>query len=418
MVTFQNSTNQNSETKKVTMEVENPPQEGSGQQDQGRPTFYFTIDRKKEGNTNYYVTLVFKSPTSGRTLKKVFAILIPSNTKNKAFWNKNVIAGAVLRYFEEVPRIKIMNMKSKRELGNGVYRILKNVTARTRGTEILGEFEAAGKEYLEGGPKKPIPFASKYGGDEKRGGKEEKDPENSQENSADSPLTTATRSAIESIALPQPSTSVFKPGDTGATYAMIGKSKSGKTTFLVHNLNLLKEDELNQYNAIVYFTKSPNANPLADLDPRIRKRFIMVGRFCPKVLMAMKRINDETDLMFKFLVIFDDILQLRGQLLTECILTLRNSNISTALSIQYEKLMTPAQRASVHNVYIFNLRTEQWEFFLKGFIVGNIKEIVPPLRGVKRVWEVAQTMREVMNPFILYYDQVNDKTMFFRKAIK
>lgn len=418
MVTFQNSTNQNSETKKVTMEVENPPQEGSGQQDQGRPTFYFTIDRKKEGNTNYYVTLVFKSPTSGRTLKKVFAILIPSNTKNKAFWNKNVIAGAVLRYFEEVPRIKIMNMKSKRELGNGVYRILKNVTARTRGTEILGEFEAAGKEYLEGGPKKPIPFASKYGGDEKRGGKEEKDPENSQENSADSPLTTATRSAIESIALPQPSTSVFKPGDTGATYAMIGKSKSGKTTFLVHNLNLLKEEELNQYNAIVYFTKSPNANPLADLDPRIRKRFIMVGRFCPKVLMAMKRINDETDLMFKFLVIFDDILQLRGQLLTECILTLRNSNISTALSIQYEKLMTPAQRASVHNVYIFNLRTEQWEFFLKGFIVGNIKEIVPPLRGVKRVWEVAQTMREVMNPFILYYDQVNDKTMFFRKAIK
>lgn len=415
MVTFQNSTNQNSETKKVTMEVENPPQEGSGQQDQGRPTFYFTIDRKKEGNTNYYVTLVFKSPTSGRTLKKVFAILIPSNTKNKAFWNKNVIAGAVLRYFEEVPRIKIMNMKSKRELGNGVYRILKNVTARTRGTEILGEFEAAGKEYLEGGPKKPIPFASKYGGDEKR---EEKDPENSQENSADSPLTTATRSAIESIALPQPSTSVFKPGDTGATYAMIGKSKSGKTTFLVHNLNLLKEDELNQYNAIVYFTKSPNANPLADLDPRIRKRFIMVGRFCPKVLMAMKRINDETDLMFKFLVIFDDILQLRGQLLTECILTLRNSNISTALSIQYEKLMSPAQRASVHNVYIFNLRTEQWEFFLKGFIVGNIKEIVPPLRGVKRVWEVAQTMREVMNPFILYYDQVNDKTMFFRKAIK
>lgn len=415
MVTFQNSTNQNSETKKVTMEVENPPQEGSGQQDQGRPTFYFTIDRKKEGNTNYYVTLVFKSPTSGRTLKKVFAILIPSNTKNKAFWNKNVIAGAVLRYFEEVPRIKIMNMKSKRELGNGVYRILKNVTARTRGTEILGEFEAAGKEYLEGVPKKPIPFASKYGGDEKR---EEKDPENSQENSADSPLTTATRSAIESIALPQPSTSVFKPGDTGATYAMIGKSKSGKTTFLVHNLNLLKEDELNQYNAIVYFTKSPNANPLADLDPRIRKRFIMVGRFCPKVLMAMKRINDETDLMFKFLVIFDDILQLRGQLLTECILTLRNSNISTALSIQYEKLMTPAQRASVHNVYIFNLRTEQWEFFLKGFIVGNIKEIVPPLRGVKRVWEVAQTMREVMNPFILYYDQVNDKTMFFRKAIK
>ena len=197
---------------------------------------------------------------------------------------------------------------------------------------------------------------------------------------------------------------------------MIGKSKSGKTTFIVKNLNLLKNDELNAYNAIIYFTKSPNANPLADVDPRIRSRLILVGRFCPRILQTLKRINDETDCKFQFLVIFDDILQLRGQLLTECILTLRNSNISTCLSIQYEKLMSPAQRASVHNVYIFNLRTEQWEFFLKGFIVGNVKEMLPPLRPVKRVWELAQTMREIMNPFILHYNQVDDETEFYRKA--
>lgn len=413
------------------MEGENTPQGGSHE----KPTFHFTIERKGDESTNFYITLVFKSPTSGRTIKKKFAILIPKNTKNKAFWTKNVVAGAVLRYFEEVPRIKIMNMKSKRELGNGVYRILKNVTNRTKATEILGQFETAGKEYLSGasgdgvgGPNpnpkskpKQIPFASKYNKEEKR---EEEPPGGvggvggvgvGGENEADSPLTSEVKRTIASIALPAPSTSVFKPEETGVTYAMIGKSMSGKTTFLVNNLNLLTEQELNQYNAIVYFTKSPNANPLKDLKPETRKRFIMVGRFCPKILMAMKRINDETDLMFKFLVIFDDILKLRGALLSECILTLRNSNISTALSIQYEKLMTPAQRASVHNVFIFNLRTEQWEFFLKGFIVGNIKEIVPPLRGVKRVWEVAQTMREVMNPFILYYDQRNDKTMFFNK---
>ena len=407
------------ENKKETMEGENPPQGGSCGD---RPTFHFTIAKKGDDSTNFYVTLIFKSPTSGRNLKKVFAILIPKNTKNKAFWTKNVIAGAVLRYFEEVPRIKIMNMKSKRELGNGVYRILKKVTNRTRATEILANFEQDGKEYLSGPePKRQIPFAGNYGkqlqevnppppgGEEGGGGEEE---------AADSPLTTATRSAIASIALPAPTTSVFKPEETGVTYAMVGKSMSGKTTFLVNNLNLLTEQELNQYNAIVYFTKSPNANPLADLKPETRKRFIMVGRFCPRILMAMKRLNDETDLMFKFLVIFDDILRLRGALLSECILTLRNSNISTALSIQYEKLMSPAQRASVHNVFIFNLRTEQWEFFLKGFIVGNIKEIVPPLRTVKRVWEVAQTMREVMNPFILYYDQRNDKTMFFHKKKK
>jgi len=403
------------------MEVESTPQGGHNR----HPTFRFTIEKK---GTNFYITLLFKSPTSNRQLKKKFAILIPANTKNKDFWNENVVAGATLHYLGEVPRIKIMNMKSaKREMGNGIYRILKKITNRTRGKELLDEMEVKGKQYLENGPSE-IPFAASGGGGGgvgSRGGEEQQQPpslpsSSSSPNSVvdddrDSPLVIATRETIQSIALPLPSSSVFKPDNTGVTYAMIGKSKSGKTTFLVNNLNLLKEDELNQYNAIIYFTKSPNANPLADVDPRIRKRLILVGRFCPKVLMALKRINDETDLMFKFLVIFDDILQLRGRLLTECILTLRNSNISTALSIQYEKLMSPAQRASVHNVYIFNLRTEQWEFFLKGFIVGNIKEIVPPLRPVKRVWEVAQTMREVMNPFILYYNQVDDETCFYHK---
>jgi len=395
------------------MEIANEPQGGLGKEENNAtPTFSFTMEKKGgEESGNFYITLVFKSPTSGRKLKKVFAVLIPKNTNNKAFWTKNIMAGAVLKYFEDIPRMRMLNMKSKRELGNGVYRILKKVTNRTKATEVLGQMEVAGKEYLAN--PKQIPFAShkETVTDTATGTASE----TVTDDSAESPLTTATKQILERIALPSPPTSVFKPEETGVTYALIGKSMSGKTTFLVNNLNLLTDKELNEYNAIIYFTKSPNASPLEGLDMRIRNRFIMIGRFCPRVLMALKRLNDETDLMFKFLVIFDDILKLRGGLLSECILTLRNSNISTALSIQYEKLMTPAQRASVHNVYIFNLRTEQWEFFLKGFIVGNIKEIVPPLRAVKRVWEVAQTMREVMNPYILYYDQRNDKTMFFHK---
>lgn len=401
------------------MEKESVPQ---GVDHHHLPSFSFTLDEK---GTNFYVTLVFTSPTTRRKLKKKFAILIPANTKNKDFWTKNVIAGAVLRYFEEVPRIKVLNMKSKRELGNGVYRILKNVTVRSKGKEILSRFEEEGKKYLSNPDQPPpsIAFASKYGaGAGASEGASEAGPDmggtkNNQQlnDKGETPLTIATRAALTSIAKPQPSTSVFEPTDTGVTYAMIGKSKSGKTTFLVKNLNLLTEKQLSAYNAIIYFTKSPNANPLADVEPRVRSRLLLVGRFCPRLLQTLKRINDETECRFKFLVIFDDILQLRGQLLTECILTLRNSNISTALSIQYEKLMSPAQRASVHNVYIFNLRTEQWEFFLKGFIVGNVKEMLPPLRPVKRVWELAQTMREIMNPFILHYNQVDDETEFYRK---
>jgi len=385
-----------------------------------KPTFRLFITQRN--NANFYIKLCFKSPTTGRGLTKEFAILVPSNTKNRAFWNKEVVLGAALKYFTSIPRMMVMNMKSKREMGNGIYRLLKKITNRVKATEILARLSDEGKRYLEEmesttSTSCEMPFASSsHTTDETTKNATSTatgDSSSSASASTDSPLTIACRHAIEQIALSLPTSSAFKPEKTGVTYAMLGKSFSGKTTFLVNNLNMLTDQELFQYNAIIYFTKSPNASPLDGLDSRIKRRFIMVGRFCPRILNALKRINDETDLMFMFLVIFDDILNLRGGLLTECILTLRNSNISTALSIQYERLMSPAQRASVHNVYIFNLRTEQWEFFLKGFIVGNIKELVPPLRSVKRMWEIAQVMRDVMNPFILYFDQRTDKTVSY-----
>jgi len=406
------------------MEAEKSPQEVSNEAPQGggRPTFRVSISWRGK---NFYLRILFQNPVTRKTLKKEFAVLIPENTKNKAFWTKNVVLGATIKYLQSMHRISLLNMDSKRSIGNGIYRLLKNVTARSKGTEILSQFEAEGKRCSAvGGEDIVHTFAQGGGGGEGRGGKEEKeggsasgggggnDLEGKQENSS---IQHAAEQTIESIALPLPTTSIFAPLETGATFAIIGKSKSGKTTFLINNLNLLTDAELNAYNGIIYFTTSPNADPLKGLDMRIRKRFIMVGRFCPRILKILKRLNDETDMMFKFMVIFDDILKLRGDLLSECILTLRNSNISTVISIQYEKMINPAQRASVHNIYIFNLRTEQWDFFLRGFIAGNVKEVVPCLRPIKRIGEMSQIMRQIMNPYILYYDQVNDKTMFYHK---
>jgi len=405
------------------MEAENTPQGVSPSKkfngvNEGKSTFQLTLDWKGK---NYFFRLLFQNPVTRKVLRKEFAILIPENTKNKAFWTKNIIFGAALKYLQSLPRSSLLNLSSKRELGNGIYRLLKNITVRSKGTEILSQFDVEGKKGLES-PTTEYPFLSS--GDESRekatdtatgsstGSEGGKDSDGIKLTSS---IAVATKQAIESIALPLPKTSIFAPIETGATFAIVGKSKSGKTTFLINNLNLLTDKELNQYNAIIYFTTSPNADPLKGLDMRIRKRFIMVGRFCPRILMILKRLNDETDMMFKFMVIFDDILKLRGDLLSECILTLRNSNISTVLSIQYEKLISPAQRASVHNIYIFNLRTLQWDFFLRGFIAGNVQEVVPPLRPIKRLGEMSQIMREVMNPYILYYDQVNDKTMFYHK---
>ncbi len=220
---------------------------------------------------------------------------------------------------------------------------------------------------------------------------------------------------IQAASIPIPAGSIFSPEPTGATYAIIGKSFSGKTTFLVNELNKLTRDELRQYNAIVFFTESANAEPLADLSRDVKEKMIMTDRFCPKILQILKKLNDSTHNMFKFLVIFDDIIKLRGEMLTKCILTLRNSNISTVISIQYEKLLNPAQRSSVHNVYIFNLRPPSWEFMLRGYLLGSVKKLIPSLQEEKSVPVVARKMGECMDDHILYYDQRKDEIFLWQK---
>jgi len=400
----------------------------------------FEIDVQKYGTNNYKVIISFQNPTTTRTLKKEFIIHIAENTKDKERWNEDIVTGAVMKYMGGQSRLRFINTTSKREKGLAVYRILKQYTKRKGGDSLLQSLEVAGKQYNSYDAKNPNRYIGFGGGggmasshttttpnakpstnpitkngkgerEEEGGGVEERE----ENDSYDSPIIRESRQTIENRALSTPRNSIFKPGETGATFAMIGKSKSGKTTFIVNQLNRMTEKEVEGYNVIVFFTTSLHANPLKDLAPHVKKRMVLVGRFVPKILQTMKRINDETKNQFKFLVIFDDILKLRGDLMSECILTLRNSNISTVISMQYVKLMSPAQRDSVHNIYLFNLKTELWEFMLRGFILGNVKEEIPAIRPIKRVTEVALVMRQIMNPFILYHDQVNDTTEFYNK---
>lgn len=416
----------------------------------------FTIDVVKHGSNNYKVTITFSNPTTTRKLKKEFIIHIANNTKEKERWNEDIVTGAVMKYMYNQSRIRFLNISTKREKGLGVYQILKQYTKRRGSDSLLQTLETEGKEYNtydKQDPRRALPFnggrekGKKHAegkgtiddnGDERTGSDEEfvlvnpgekvplppqpqPQPQPTsgeggrEDDKYESPIIEEARTTIERKAISTPQSSIFKPEETGATFAMIGKSKSGKTTFVVNQLNRMTEKEVEGYNAIVYFTTSLNANPLKELAPHVKKRMILVGRFVPKILQTMKRINDETKNQFRFLVIFDDILKLRGDILSECILTLRNSNISTVISMQYVKLMSPAQRDSVHNLYIFNLKTELWEFMLRGFILGNVKEEIPALRPIKRVSEVALVMRQVMGPFIIYHDQVNDTTDFYNK---
>ena len=411
------------------------------------PTYQIAVETK--GLNNYKIVITFTNPNTTRKLKKEFVLHIADTTKEKDRWNVNIITGATMRYMKGQSRMKFMNSAGKREKGLAIYRIIKQATKRKGSDFLLQQLEVEGKRYnsyqkedanrnllFGGGEERRIgKKREKEDNDDICGGGEEQE-ENNQKQEIEggcgegegegeievgkkdkyaSPLLTEVRNTLKSIAVPTPKASIFKAGDTGATFAMIGKSKSGKTTFIVNQLNRMTEKEVEEYNVIVFFTHSLNANPLKDLAPHVKKRMVMVGRFVPKILQTMKRINDETNNRFKFMVLFDDILNLRGQLLSECICTLRNVNISTVISMQYVKFMGPAQRDSVHNLYIFNLKQPMWDFMLRGFIIGSVKDEIPAMRSVNRISEAAIIMQESMGPYIIHYDQVNDETEILLK---
>lgn len=378
--------------------------------------FSFTVT-KHTSKENYIITLSYKNPRTARVIRKKFQVTLPPNFKdNGRKWNVNIVTGAALQYFSSLSkRDLIEERKTKREMGLGIYYILRRVTRRKGGDALLADFERIGKQYnaaVHNG--KLLPFNHYQDIDHHRSSND--NDEDSTTTKPKDPLSEQLGKEIQSKVTPKPSRSIFAPEETGTTYAIIGKSFSGKTSFIVEQLNKLTEEELREYNAIIFFTESAHAKPLINLSPHVKAKMILIDRFCPIILQALKRLNDASNLLFKFLVFFDDIIDLRGPLVSKCILTLRNSNISTVLSMQYDKMINPAQRSSIHNMYIFNLLSESWDYLLKGYMMGTMKELFPnTLMEVKTRTKIAQLLRENMNDYIIYYDQRRDLCSVWNK---
>ena len=410
--------------------------------------------------TGFLVHLSTRNPGTGRVITKRFTLKFAAIKKDKLKLTPPVIQGIIQHLLASVPLEEIRERYDARGMVSLVSHFISKISRRKIYEELRKKFaqdgkmpriyprqnapknkraprRRKGKENVENeaeeeeedeaegedgeidvaGPGEPSTSTSATAADNGGGG-----PQNTAQKNFDSTVEN-TKRQLAQLAIPLPSKqSIFIPEHTGVTFGIIGKSFSGKTHFWVHELNKLNKEQLNAYNAILFFTESTSAEPLSMLKKNVKKKMITMDRFCPSLLAVLKRLNDETKNKFKFLVILDDILELRSMLIIKMVLTLRNSNISTVISIQYEKLLTPSQRSSLHNLYIFNLRTESWEYMLKGYLLGNFKELVPALSereniGKKRLTpsSIAEILRESMNDYICGYDQRRDQLKIYYK---
>ncbi len=199
--------------------------------------------------------------------------------------------------------------------------------------------------------------------------------------------------------------SIFKPEESAKTTCILGSSFTGKTTFLVKELNKLNP---NDYERIILFTESTNAAPLKDIKKDLEVQIF--DRFCPSISKLLKNINSETKNKFKFLLILDDCIELRNKTFGKLILTMRNSNISTVVLLQHVKLITPASRSSMHNYYITGLRPDDWEYILRSFLGSFFREILNEQGSYAKL---AERTKEYTKGKITWFDQRKDQIHFF-----
>ncbi len=216
--------------------------------------------------------------------------------------------------------------------------------------------------------------------------------------------------------------SIFTPDpETATTTAFIAPSFSGKTSLIVEQLNRLTDADLESYTGIVLCTESIAAAPLKNLQERVLKKMNIFDTFIPEYVSFMKKTNTISNNRFRYLVIMDDWLRLRGETIVDMILTLRNSGVSTVISMQYSRLLTPSQRQSIHDYYLLNLRLEDLEYLLQGFIASHMRDRLneegDPKAYDYSVRKLAEAVRYRLRGYrILHYDQRHDRINIYSSS--
>ncbi len=179
----------------------------------------------------------------------------------------------------------------------------------------------------------------------------------------------------------------------GSTAFVVGGSSSGKTTLLVQALKNIISNYPERYDVILIFSESISAEPLKDwLDAESSTKIHFFPIFIPELVTVFVDINKATDNRYGVLVVLDDCLEnLKGKTASRMINIYRNSGISSIISIQYCKFVTPAMRSSFHRVWITGARnSENRKLIIDMFVKGHLRDL-----GHKNMVEMDKAIREM-----------------------
>lgn len=184
----------------------------------------------------------------------------------------------------------------------------------------------------------------------------------------------------------------------------------GKSTLLMHLYD--KYYSSKEFISIL-FSINPHINIYKD-----HKNLIQCNTFnkdTETLIKEQKYINVKCKNKYKFVNMLDDIIDVKfSALISNLILTYRNSNISSLISLQYPKLLNKSARANINNIILFNFNTDETIIdTIKLYLRNHFNKL-----GFKTFDEQLSLYKELTkNHGFIYLNTINNYISFHRLTI-
>lgn len=158
----------------------------------------------------------------------------------------------------------------------------------------------------------------------------------------------------------------------GVTFAFIGSSGCGKSTlirkvFIDDLFTTRAKNEDKKEFIIQVFTESSKSDAFKGMD----KKILVDGKGLDEDnINWCYHMNEKYDKKYNFMIILDDVLEIQyKKLVKRMFLVMRNTNISSLVSLQYPNLIPKPVRTSVYFTVLFYFNTDEGiELAVRGWL--------------------------------------------------
>lgn len=193
------------------------------------------------------------------------------------------------------------------------------------------------------------------------------------------------------------------PDTGGASIAMIGATRSGKTTLLIHILKTYFKEHIG-----VLMSQSTNASIYDGIDSKVPR----IPFFSPEMVHEMYKLNLGTKNKYEFLAVVDDCPQTKfSKELLKLLTIYRNSHLSAIIGMQSLKLFNTAARGNINIVLLGRCNSyEAAEQAVRGYLMHR-------LPGKNVAEKVAHYMELTENHFWIMINNITGKIVRTRLEI-